>query len=160
MHISIKTNNPEAKNLYMKFLKYPGGTSDDNTGEDSGFDLYCPEEITVKAGETVWVNLGIACQASISKGVGCAFYIYPRSSLSKTSLRLANSVGIIDKGYRGNLILALDNIKTEPYTIQKGQRLAQICAPDLSPISFGFLLDNENFVETERGTGGFGSTGL
>ena len=85
-----------------------------------------------------------------------AFYIYPRSSISKTPLRLANSVGIVDSGYRGNLMLALDNIKQAPYTIRKGQRLAQICSPHLSPIFFSIV---ESLSETERGSGGFGSTG-
>jgi dUTPase len=63
----------------------------------------------------------------------CGFYLYPRSSISKTNLRLANSVGIIDSGYRGNIlaifdILQNDNVST---TIEKHSRLLQICSGDL-----------------------------
>ena len=103
----------------------------------------------------------------------CGFYLYPRSSISKTRMRLANSVGIIDAGYRGDLIAAVDtigvfgstdiwNIWNETlYPMKKYDRYFQICAPDLSP----FLV---HIVETEgdlsppttRGHGGFGSSGV
>jgi dUTP pyrophosphatase len=93
-------------------------------------------------------------------GRNVSYYLYPRSSLSKTPLRLANSVGIIDAGYRGNLIVALDHINRdykneETYTIENGTRLVQICSPSLE--SFDFKLVNE-LSETKRGAGGFGST--
>jgi len=73
---------------------------------------------------------------------------------------LANSVGIIDSGYRGPIIGAFRNIscKPEPYVVEKYSRLLQICAPDLRPIMVELV--GENFFETtERGDGGFGSTG-
>jgi dUTP pyrophosphatase len=73
---------------------------------------------------------------------------------------LANSVGIIDSGYRGPIIGAFRNIscKQEPYVVEKYSRLLQICAPDLRPIMVELV--GENFFETtERGDGGFGSTG-
>ena len=83
------------------------------------------------------------------------FYMYPRSSLSKTTLRLANSVGIIDAGYRGKLIGAFDCHKkscvVEPY-----EKLVQICAPSLCPI-YARLVDSLGDA-TERGEDGFGST--
>ena len=87
----------------------------------------------------------------------CAFYLYPRSSISKTGLRLANSVGIIDSGYRGNLLAALDCYQKDE-EITKGMRLVQLCTPDLQPISKVRIVE-EHIGETERGTGGFGSTG-
>ena len=87
----------------------------------------------------------------------CAYYMYPRSSISKTPFRLANSVGIIDAGYRGNLIAKIDKVYDNDYSVTKGDRLFQICAPDLS------VLKNVEIVqrldETVRGSGGFGSTG-
>ena len=85
------------------------------------------------------------------------YYLYPRSSISKTPLRLANSVGIIDAGYRGNLMAVVDNISIQAYNIQKKDRLFQICAGNLEPIEFQLANDLSN---TQRGFGGFGSTGL
>jgi len=82
--------------------------------------------------------------------------LYPRSSISKTPLRLANSIGIIDSGYRGNIMAAVDNISDEPYQVQKGQRLFQICGRYLEPIELQLV---EELSDTERGNGGFGSTG-
>ena len=92
------------------------------------------------------------------------YYMYPRSSISKTPLRLANSVGIIDSGYRGHLMGMFDCLPLaqagESYTIQPFDRLLQICSPDLGPI-YVLLVDFENELggNTERGIGGFGSTG-
>ena len=86
------------------------------------------------------------------------YYSYPRSSISKTPLMLANSVGIIDSGYRGEIIGAFRNLSSSNYTIEKHSRLLQICAPDLRPIHVE-LVDEPFFNTTERGSGGFGSTG-
>ena len=88
---------------------------------------------------------------------GLSFYLYPRSSIIKTPLRLGNSVGIIDKGYRGNLMGCFDNISEEDYLIEKGTRLVQICAPNLETISFELT---DSLSETSRGAGGYGSTGV
>ena len=84
----------------------------------------------------------------------CAFYLYPRSSISKTVLRLANSVGIIDRGYRGN-ICAMFDVKT-PFVATKGQRFVQICEPSLEPFKVRIVSE---LNMTLRGEGGFGSTG-
>ena len=80
----------------------------------------------------------------------------PRSSISKTPLRQCNSVGLIDAGYRGEIMAAVDNIKQEPYRLKPGQRLFQLVAMDGSPISFELT---DVLTETDRGEGGFGSTG-
>ena len=90
------------------------------------------------------------------------YYLYPRSSTgTKTPLRLSNSVGIIDSGYRGNITAVFDNISNSPFVIEKYQRLVQICPPNLS---FPFCVTLVSSVdelsgETLRGSGGFGSTG-
>ena len=86
--------------------------------------------------------------------------MHPRSSLSKTDLRLANSTGIIDAGYRGPLIGMFDCLK-DGYQVSKFTRLLQICAPSLMPI-YVRVVDtiDELGPETSRGEGGFGSTGL
>lgn len=103
----------------------------------------------------------------------CGFYLYPRSSISKTRMRLANSVGIIDAGYRGDLIAAVDTIglfgstdiwhvwKETLSPIKKYDRYFQVCAPDLSPFLV-HIVDTEQELSppTARGHGGFGSTGV
>ena len=171
MNILLKIENPKANPYWDKIAGTPGvSTLWDvgmmTTAPDSGLDLPCPESVTIGAGETKIIDLGVKAEAfmyRMSHGISaptkvpCAFYIYPRSSISKTPLRLANSVGIIDSGYRGNLMLALDNIKNVDYTIEAGQRLAQLCSPDLKPIRFSFT--REKLSKTTRGAGGFGSTG-
>ena len=120
---------------------------------DSGFDLFCPETIVVPPRTTVFVDLGV--RSMIEGSRSCGYYLYPRSSLSKTPLRLANSVGIIDAGYRGILKAAVDNTSDKEYTIQRGDRLFQICMPTLEPFAVLFAPVAR---ETARGEGGFGST--
>ena len=97
------------------------------------------------------------------------YFLYPRSSISKTPLRLANSLGIIDSGYRGNLMGMFDVVNIDKdekreyndadYYIKKYDKLVQICAPNLCPI-FVEIVDTLEALgeETERGEGGFGST--
>ena len=80
----------------------------------------------------------------------------PRSSISKTPLRLCNSIGLIDAGYRGEIIAAVDNIKEQSYKINVGERLFQLVAMNGSEINFELVSE---LTETDRGTGGFGSTG-
>ena len=85
------------------------------------------------------------------------YYLYARSSVSKRGIILVNSVGIIDSGYRGPLMAAFYNTKKEPVTIESGDRIVQICMPDLS-YNFNVTLV-DSLDETERGEGGLGSTG-
>lgn len=150
MHILIKPNDENIKQMYLNHSSYHDG--------DAGLDLFCPEDIIIPAKSLGKVNFGISCEAlSNDKMDGLSFYLYPRSSIIKTPLRLANSVGIIDKGYRGNLMGCFDNISEEDYLIEKGTRLVQICAPNLGTISFELT---DSLSETSRGAGGYGSTGV
>ncbi len=94
------------------------------------------------------------------------YYLYPRSSIVKTSLRLANSVGIIDSGYRGELIAVVDkhDSSNDWKTVLKRDckqydRLFQICRGDLSPFLDEIVENESDLGLTERGCGGFGSTG-
>ena len=80
----------------------------------------------------------------------------PRSSISKTPLRQCNSIGLIDAGYRGEIMAAVDNIKETSFTVNPGQRLFQLVSMDGGAISFEIVPE---LSETERGKGGFGSTG-
>jgi dUTP pyrophosphatase len=138
---------------------------------DSGLDLFVPEDITLACGETKFIDLQIKCEMinTFLDNKNSSYYLYARSSISKTPLILKNSVGIIDAGYRGNLIAAVYYSPTfndfqkvsinqlpNSYTIKKGTRLVQICAPELQPFSFEVV---NTLTETDRGEGGFGSTG-
>ena len=144
MKLLIKTLNDCAKQFYEDHGHFHDG--------DAGLDLYILEEQVFLPGETHLIKLGISCQPINGK----AYYLFPRSSISKTPLRLSNSIGLIDGGYRGEIMAVVDNIKTEDYTVEPGQRLFQLVAMDGSPIHFEIV---DELSETSRGSGGFGSTG-
>ena len=91
-----------------------------------------------------------------------AYYVYPRSSLSKTPLMLSNHTGIIDSGYRGNIKAAFRYLPfsdATSFSTEKHQRLLQICHPSLCKV-YVKLVDFSTLSTTERGQGGFGSTGI
>ena len=148
MHLLIKPENDYLKGLYSRHEHYHPG--------DSGLDLYFPDTITIDPGETKIIDLKIRCEAMRDYLSNTSYYLYPRSSIVRTPLRMSNSVGIIDAGYRGNIIACVDNHSEQNYTIKKGTRLFQICAGDLSIFHTELV---EELSNTERNTGGFGSTG-
>lgn len=156
MKLKIKIVNENAIGLY---------NTDETEREDSGLDLYVLNDVFVKIGQTSFIDLGIQCEmVNHDKKIG--YFLVPRSSISKTPLILANSIGIIDSGYRGNIIAAvkyipynLNSIENEPmeYKINKGTRLFQICSPTLEP----FTTEVSNTLsDSQRGSEGFGSTGV
>ena len=134
---------------------------------NSGFDLFLPEEQTFTSGSVNKASFKVKCSAKIcniddNNNISSYFTGYPmhpRSSLSKTSLRLANCTGIIDAGYRGPLIGMFDCL-VDSCVIESYTRLLQVCAPGLMPI-YVRVIDSlaELGPETSRGEGGFGSTG-
>ena len=129
---------------------------------DSGFDLFNPTSYSISNEEhIIKYDLQIRAAAFDSvTGSPMPYYVYPRSSIYKTPLRLANSVGIIDTGYRGNLCALFDKKNDTPlYNINSGTRLLQICAPDLTRIHVQVVDSVDDLGTTERGQGGFGSTG-
>jgi dUTP pyrophosphatase len=95
------------------------------------------------------------------------YYLYPRSSIVKTPFRLSNSVGIIDSGYRGELMAVVDNINAVNVDMKDCisqhlppmSRMFQICSPTLEPFMVQIVSGEEKLGLTERGSGGFGSTG-
>ena len=117
------------------------------------------EKIINDAFENKKVDLGVKCAAFDKNGDPISFYVYPRSSIGKTKVRLANCVGIIDSGYRGCLGVMFDNISKSPVEVEKGTRLVQICSPTLSPIKVEVVANEDVLGSTQRGAGGFGSTG-
>lgn len=138
-----------------------------NEHPDSGFDLFVPQNVTIQPGKITLINMKVKCsvtKTSRSPTMGnittekpSPYYMYARSSVSKRGIMLVNSVGIIDCGYRGNLMAAFFNTTDDPVTIHKGDRLTQICMPGLD---YDFSVEiAKNLQETERGSGGIGSTG-
>lgn len=118
----------------------------------AGLDLYCPFHIKVPADSQKKIPLGIAVEIPN----GHMGLLVPRSSMSKTPLRCANSVGIIDADYRGELSIAYENISCSDYTIFRGDRIAQLI---IVPIAVVDVEEAQTLSETERGDGGYGSTG-
>jgi len=123
-----------------------------STNGNSGFDLYLPADYTFPAGHTVCVNFGVSAKTHSNSG----YWLMPRSSMSKTPLRMANSMGLIDPSYRGKLMVMFWNSGATDITIPKGTRLVQVALPSLMPFNVIWV---DRLDETERGLGGFGSTG-
>ena len=158
-HLKIQPNDSSIIGIYENsILSFNEKLND--THRDSGFDLFVPSLVNAVANETTKIDHNVACAVYKSVDgelIPSGYYMYPRSSISKTPLRLANSVGIIDSGYRGNLIAKVDNIRNEDHVIDVFSRIMQVCAPDLSP--FVSVEVVESLDDTTRGAGGFGSTG-
>lgn len=118
-------------------------------------DLYaCLETpVIIEAGQTVFIPTGL----SVEIPVGCAGLIYARSGMaSKRGLAPANKVGVIDSDYRGEVKVVLLNHSGTQQTVQPGERIAQmIITPVLTPA----YEEVAELTDTDRGTGGFGSTG-
>lgn len=160
LKIYVKSDNQELKKLYQEQCEKHNHQIMNDPFPNSGFDLFIPEETVFNSGVTSkMVNLEIKAEMLCKNKKSCAYFMYPRSSLSKTPLMLANHTGIIDSGYRGFLMGAFRNLYDAPYTVEKHTRLLQICHPSLSPFRV-VLVDEEELSTTERGEGGFGSTGL
>jgi dUTP pyrophosphatase len=128
---------------------------------DAGFDLVTDETtVATRAfGHSLLQQTSAALYDDL-KGTFRAFWLLPRSSLSKTPLRLSNSVGLIDAGYRGTLIAKVDNHGSADVAVAKNTRYFQIAAPDLLPFDNIQIVDEIPGGATIRGAGGFGSTGL
>ena len=125
------------------------------SGEAAGADLYaCLEEaVVVEPGRTAWIPTGIAME--IPKG--CAGLVYARSGLAcKKGLAPANKVGVIDSDYRGEITVVLHNHGSEAQTVSSGERIAQMV---ITPVLTPAYMEAEDLTDTDRGQGGFGSTG-
>ena len=148
MDLRILCGNDDVKEMYENHKHFHSG--------DSGLDLYFPDTIELPGNSLGnLISFDIKCEG-IKHGANISYYLYPRSSISKTPLRMSNCVGIIDAGYRGNIMVSLDNHSDDSYTIERGTRLFQICCPMLSQINMKVVME---LSSTSRGSGGFGSTG-
>jgi dUTP pyrophosphatase len=129
----------------------------------SGFDLFIHTDITIMPGQTgVLIPLGIRAVLISEHGeTTYPFLLMPRSSIYKTGLTMANSIGLIDLDYRGEIKAPVYNHTNYSIHIKKGTALFQLVAPNylptdvcVKPLDWDF-----KFYQTERGEGGFGSTG-
>lgn len=138
--------------------------SNHKVGKDSGVDVYVSEYVDIEDGQQVTIHSDMRCELLVD-GEPSGFLFVPRSSITKAFLIMANSIGIIDAPYRGELLgkvryLPERSGKGEifpPCQVEKGQRLFQIVAPNFKPIRVELV---DSLSETERGEGGFGSTGV
>lgn len=122
----------------------------------AGMDLHAciDSDITINPGEIKIIPTGLSIALENENYVA---YIYARSGLAiKHGITLANCVGVIDSDYRGEVCVGLTNISKESYTITPDERIAQLV---VAPISMCDAVEVEELDETERGAGGFGSTG-
>ena len=193
--IRLYKNDAHKKNAlidsYLEAKNNENSGSKDSGSEDfcfdAGFDLYNTESIVSNSCQTIIVDYKIQCAMKvcingIERYIG--YYLYCRSSTgSKTPLRLSNSVGIIDSGYRGNIKACFDNINnsdtndfdinnsdinnsdiivgSNDFVLKQGERYTQLCPPNLEYPMKVVIVDNISDLgkETIRGYGGFGSSG-
>jgi len=183
LKIFIMNDDEELKEKYSKMCEtkqksvdqYIATNGANSSDIDCGIDLFCPKLTRIENSSlSNKVPMGIKCSMTFND-MFSGYYLYPRSSMgAKTPLRLSNSVGIIDAGYRGEIGALVDNhdkVKSEArgmdenaifnyYTIEKGDRIVQICSPNLTYPIYPIMVSSETELgESVRGSGGFGSTG-
>ena len=155
------------KEVYMNAINKHNAQVDSKS-PDAGFDLFNPKGINLSDVRKInnmyciHIDTQIICSMRDQCDNCYSYYLFPRSSISKTNLRLANSVGIIDSGYRGNIIGVFDTINVFDcplFNVEKNSRLMQICSGDLQPF-YVKILSSPLIETTKRGTNGFGSTGV
>lgn len=156
-----------------KYVEWLGGTDIQRNNDNAGVDLYCVQkEAVVSEHKAELLDLGVkarmtkkwlSCQYGnpIERHEFCHFWLAPRSSIWKCGVRQANSLGVIDRSYRGVLMGAVlqNNPEEDVTVIEAGTRLFQVLAPDMGWISRVVLKPLSELDETNRGDGGFGSTG-
>lgn len=122
--------------------------------EDAGADLYSAQDLILQPGERALVRTGVA----IALPIGTVGLIHPRSGMAaKHGLSIVNTPGTIDAGYRGELMVCLLNTdRTEAIEITRGMRIAQLV---IQRVELAQFEEVDQLDETERGSGGYGSTG-
>ena len=160
----LKPTNDHARSLYeTAAAAYNARIYQDR---DAGFDLFCRSCVVPRLMPHVSTKIFQQTQAAFydtEKGIFRAYWMLPRSSISKTPMILANSVGLIDAGYRGEIIAAVHNLSDATladFKINAGDRYFQLSSPDLLPWDRVMVVDEIPGGPTLRGEGGFGSTNL
>jgi dUTPase len=179
LFVVLDSHDKSLKNLYTNAaISHNNKLVTQSDEIDAGFDLYCPDNLAFygkseeQKNPAYKLDLNICCSAQIITDTGktynTGYYLHPRSSNSKTKLRLANATGIIDSGYRGSLMGMFDVVNIHPNQLEeepqckvyKNDRYLQICAPGLVPIMVEIVDSKDELgIQTIRGEGGFGSTG-
>ena len=143
-------------NIKIKKLKDNAIIPTRGTVGSAGMDLYAciDKEITIAPNQLKIIPTGIAISLPSSD---VAAFLYARSGLGvKHGICLSNGVGVVDSDYRGEICVGLCNVSSEPYTISKNERIAQMV---IAPVVMAEFTEAEELDETLRGEGGFGSTG-
>lgn len=125
------------------------------SAEAAGADLYAclEEDIVIPPGESAFIPTGLAMEIPR----GCAGLIYARSGMAcKRGLAPANKVGVVDSDYRGEFIVVLHNHGSEPQVVSNEERIAQLV---IAPVWMPGFAEVEELTDTQRASGGFGSTG-
>lgn len=160
LKLAVNPQKPELLELYKSHVNNHNSSITYEEFPNSGFDLFVPEKTVVSGLQSSMISMDVKCEMVDEYGMSSPYFLFPRSSFSKTPLLLANHTGIIDCGYRGFLIGAFRNLDIQnPYTIEPQTRLLQICHPSLKPIHV-VLVEETELSTTARGSGGFGSTGV
>lgn len=121
---------------------------------DAGFDLCITEDVRLEPNASAVCGLGFACEIPS----GCVGLVFPRSGLgAHFGVTLRNSVGVIDSGYRGEVCAPLVNLSCDTVFLPKGSRVCQMVVVPFVPCD---LVKVASLTDTERGTDGFGSTGI
>lgn len=159
----IQPTNDEFAELYRNSAEAYNATT--MAERNSGFDVFCDAADTAGLGDhAVLVSQGCrAIAVDTETGEGHAFWLAPRSSISRTPWRLANSLGLIDATYRGVIKAGFSHVTQLEgpvfHSVFHGQRLCQLTAADLRPWLEVLVVSDLPVRETARGEGGFGSTG-
>jgi dUTP pyrophosphatase len=130
---------------------------------DSGLNILFIHQDTIPANSTTLIDLGVTVKC-YKNGKPVSFFLLPRSSIYKTPLRLANSIGLIDSGFNGTLKAPLDNISNEDYIIRNGESIFQIVFPDLchnfvvNTIKGNHIPDKTDDIQNIRNGKEFGSS--
>jgi dUTP pyrophosphatase len=175
LYMSVSSDSEELKKRYRESAAAHNSAVQScllgDTHCDAGFDLFNPTKHEICRGCSAKLNHEVVCcMKFFTPGVpefSVGYNLYPRSSTgTKTPLRLSNSVGIIDSGYRGNIIAAFDNWRPNDtpsfgsHTVEEYDRVVQICPPNLThPMAVTLVESIEMLGSTTRGAGGFGSSG-
>ena len=141
--------------LPVKIIRQGARLPERGTRGSVGFDIAAclSEEIVIEPGETRMIGVGLA----IALEPGYAAFIYARSGLGiKRGIVPANCVGVVDSDYRGEIIVGLRNTSNEPFAVNNGDRIAQMV---VSRCETPEIILSDDLDDTQRGDGGFGSTG-
>ena len=143
------------EDIRVKIMRQGAKLPTYGTEEAAGADLYAclDAPVTIEPGQTAFVPTGIALEVPKH----CAGLVYARSGLAcKRGLAPANKVGVIDSDYRGEIFVVLHNHGNVAQTVENGERVAQLV---ITPVLQPAYRWAEDLSDTERNTGGFGSTG-